>query len=629
MRDLIAIWRGGKATLVASGALVAAGFGLRWTTSLFAVSAAFMIGAAVVAGMPVAAKAVNSLRARHVSIDLLVTVAAIGAMVIGNYWEAAAVTFLFNLGGYLEARTMSRTRSVIRGLLDLAPLQAVLVRDGGQETVSAATLSVGDQILVKPGSKVPADGEVTSGESTIDQSAITGESYPSRKRPADQVFAGTVNQGGLLSVRVTGAGSDTTLARIIRRVEEAQDSKAPIQRFMERFSRWYTPFIIVFAAVVFGLTRDVEFALTVLVIGCPGALVLSTPVSVISAIGGAARKGILLKGGAHLEESGRITAIAFDKTGTLTEGKPEVIDVRVIAGPAEIASVDNRAVLGDAPEKWVLNWAAIAESGSEHPLAGAVLRRAAGQGRVPTADQVDALPGRGVRATYKGKTILVGSRRLMHESGVCRSPSDCKAPPSRQSGAEVMVAVDGTLIAAIVVADPVRADAREAISMLRASGVREIAMLTGDNEATAREVAAAVGIDTVYAELMPEEKLEKIEELRRRGLVVAMVGDGINDAPALAAAHIGVAMGAAGTDVAIETADIALMRNDLTLLAEAIARSKKALRNIRQNVAIAVLTVAALLIGVVLRDIHMAGGMLVHEASVMVVVLNGMRLLRT
>ncbi len=622
------ILRSGKDTAVVSGVLIAAALVLRWAPSLSVVSNVLMIGAAVVAGLPIAAKALAAIRSRHVSIDLLVTVAAVGALTIGNYWEAAAVTFLFDIGGYLEARTMARTRRVISGLLDLAPLRAVVLRNGIQEVVEVAEVSVGETILAKPGSKVAVDGIVTAGESTIDESAITGESYPCTKKPGDEVYAGTFNQGGLLTVRVTGAGVDTTLARIIRRVEEAQESKAPTQRFIERFSRWYTPLIITLSLLVLAVTKNVEFALTMLVIGCPGALVLSTPVSVIAAIGGAARSGILMKGGAHLEESGRINAIAFDKTGTLTEGRPEVVDVKLLVEPDRVPFFEAEANTDSAPEHRAIRWAAVAESGSEHPLAAAILRKAKMLGSVPTPKTANALPGRGISATYSGKSILVGSSRLMRESNVCLSQTPCAASTALKTGAEVMVAVEGILIATVVVADPVRSDAAAAIRLLRHSGVREIAMLTGDNDRTAREVAGIVGITDVFSALMPEEKLEKIEEMQRRGLVVAMVGDGINDAPALAAANVGIAMGAAGTEIAIETADIALMRNDLMMLAEAIVRSKMAFRNIRQNVVIAVITVAGLLTGVLLGGIHMAGGMLIHEVSVMVVILNGMRLLR-
>ena len=621
------VLRSSRGTVFISGGLIAAAFALRWMASLSVVSNLFMVGAAVVAGLPIAAKAVSAIRTRHVSIDLLVTVAAAGALLIANYWEAAAVTFLFDLGGYLEARTMARTRGVIRGLLDLAPLRAVVVRNGVQEIVEVTEVSVGETILVKPGSKVAVDGVVIAGESTIDESAITGESYPRRKCQADEVYAGTFNQSGLLTVRVTGAGLDTTLARIIRRVEEAQEAKAPTQQFMERFSRWYTPLIISLSLLILVATRNFELALTVLVIGCPGALVLSTPVSVIAAIGGAARRGILMKGGTHLEESGRINAVAFDKTGTLTEGKPEVIDVLVLSELARIPLMDDRVDAEDTPELRAVRWAAIAENGSEHPLAAAILRKAALLGTVPIPEQAEAIPGRGIRATFSGKTILVGSQRFMQESNVSVSHTEGAETSSRTSGTQVMVAVEGALLARIFVADPVRPNAAEAVRQLRQTGAREIVMLTGDNDGTARAVAAQVGITEVFSELLPEEKLAKIEEMRRRGLVVAMVGDGINDAPALAAANVGIAMGAAGTEVAIETADIALMRNDLMLLVESIARSKMAFRNIRQNVIIAVITVAGLLTGVLLGGIHMAGGMLIHEISVMVVILNGMRLM--
>ena len=604
----------GTVTVLTSGILIALALILRWLgpgSLPGTVPEGVMIVAAVVAGIPVALAAYRALTARHVSIELLVTVAAVGAVVIGEFWEAAAVTFLFDLGGYLEARTMARTRRVIGELLEVAPVRAVVLRDNQEVEIDPSEVEEGEIVLVRPGSKLPVDGVVEGGNSRVDQSAITGESYPVSKAEGTEVYAGTMNQSGMLKVRATGVGEDTTLARIIRRVEEAQEAKAPTQRFMERFSKVYTPAIILLALVAGVISRDLELALTVLVIGCPGALVISTPVSVVAGIGGAARRGILMKGGAHLEESGKITAVALDKTGTLTEGRPEL--VRTIG------------VGGEDP----LFWAAAAEAGSEHPLARAIVLGAAHLGALPKPDSLEAIAGKGIRAMVDGRVILVGSRRLLEENGVELGGHQELSEALKLRGSRIYVARDREPLGVLLVADPIRKDAAEAIKRLRDSGVERILMLTGDSEDNAQAVAEEVGITEVCAELLPEEKLEAIEQLKAEGEVTAMVGDGINDAPALAAADVGLAVGAAGTDVAIETADIALMRDDLLLVPQAVGRARATLRNIRQNVVVAVTTVAALLVGVLLGEVHMAGGMLIHEASVLLVILNGMRLLRS
>jgi len=590
-----------------------------------------MAAAALVAGSDIARRAWHSLRQRHVSIELLVTIAALGALVIGEYWEAAAVTFLFLFGAYLEARTLGRTRQVLQGLLDLAPTTAIVLRGGRQEEMLPHEVLLGETILVKPGAKIPVDGMVVDGRSAVDESAITGEPIPEEKVPSITVFAGTVNQAGLLKVKATGIGTDTTLARIIRRVEEAQEEKAPTQRFIERFARWYTPFIIGLSAVAFLITRELELALTLLVIGCPGALVISTPVSVVAGIGRAAKRGILIKGGEYLENAGKITALALDKTGTLTEGRPAVTDVIALQTEPVYASVTSLGpATGYTGQAGVLRWAAIAEAGSEHPLARAITTAAGTDDFIPEADQFETFTGRGVRAMYDGHEIGVGADELMVDMGVeVPNAAQSHLTKLRADGkTAVLVSVDGLVIGVLGIADRLRPDAPEMLRQLRAAGLREIVMLTGDDARTARAIAAEAGLTKVHADLLPEDKLSIIRQLRKDGHVVAMVGDGINDAPALAAADIGLAMGAAGTDVAIETADIALMTDDLLKIPEAIRLSKATLNNIRQNVVVALATVTLLLAGVLLGKVHMAGGMLVHEASVMLVILNGMRLLR-
>ncbi|MHB8133600.1 MAG: heavy metal translocating P-type ATPase [Anaerolineaceae bacterium] len=623
--------------VIASGTLIllslAAGQFLHTTT----LKDLLMIAAALIAGADIAGRALISLRNKHISIELLVTIATIGALVIGEYWEAAAVTFLFIFGAYLEARTLSQTRQVLQGLLDLAPTTVIVLRDGRQLEVDPMEVELGELVLFKPGSKIAVDGVVVEGHSAVDESAITGESMPEDKEVGSRVFAGTVNQDGLLKVEATGVGADTTLARIIRRVEEAQDEKAPTQRFIEKFAQWYTPFIIALSIASYIITRDIELALTLLVIGCPGALVISTPVSVVAGIGRAAKNGILIKGGEYLENVGKVSVLAVDKTGTLTEGKPTVTDVIALlpilqlekAGSA-FPSDSRMDYTWDASQSEVLRWAAIAEAGSEHPLAKAVLQAAKKLGDVPEASDFDTCTGRGVRAFFNGVEIAVGSQGLMTELEI-PVPEEAQEHLLRlkTSGkTTVLVSYDGKVAGIIAIADKPRENAKEVIARLKEIGLQKVVMLTGDDARTAQAIATELGINDVRSQLLPEEKLQVIRDLQKAGHVVAMVGDGINDAPALAAANIGIAMGAAGTDIAIETADVALMADDLMKIPEAIRISKATLRNIHQNVWIALLTVTILLLGVIFGKVHMAGGMLIHEASVLVVILNGMRLLR-
>mgnify|MGYP001041452447 CR=1 FL=1 len=634
-----------KGMVILSGALILGGLAAGQFFNLQGLRSLLMTLAAVTAGWDIALRAWNGLRTRYISIELLVTIAASGALLIGEYWEAAAVTFLFILGAYLEARTLSQTRKVLQQLLELAPSTAIVLRDGRQVEVMPHEVQHAETVLVKPGAKVPVDGQVIEGRSAIDESAITGEPMPEVKVQGSSVFAGTINQNGLLHVRATGVGADTTLARIIRRVEEAQEEKAPTQRFIERFSRWYTPAIIGLSGLVFLLTRDVELSLTLLVIGCPGALVISTPVSVVAGIGRAAKSGILIKGGEYLENAGKISAIALDKTGTLTQGKPRLTDVIVLESaalslPAAVRGSNSLLKEKLAPRaEWteeqqdLLWWAAIAEAGSEHPLAVPILDAAeplTQKDPLPTADEFEAFTGKGVRAHCQGSEILVGSQTFMAEMEVLLGEAVLErlARLKEDGKTAVVVARDGMATGVLGISDPMRSAAPQVIERLRKMGIERIAMLTGDDPTTANAIAREAGIEEVYAGLLPEEKLDVIRQLQDQGHVVAMTGDGINDAPALAAADIGVAMGAAGTDIAIETADIALMADDLNKIPEAIHISKATLKNIRQNVAIALATVSALLIGVLLGEVHMAGGMLVHEASVLVVILNGMRLLR-
>ena len=610
-------WHGRWAVPAVSGALILASFVASGAAGSQRWADALMLAAAVVAGYGIVVKAVRALMVRSIGIDLLVSVAAIGAIIIGNYWEAAAVTFLFAVGHALEAATLNKTRSALAELVAVAPDTAVVLRDGEQTEAPAAEVAVGEIVLVKNGAKVPVDGQVVAGTGAVDEASITGESIPVEKAEGDQVFAGTVSRGGFLQVLATGIGADTTLARIIHRVEEAQDAKARTQAFIDRFSTWYTPAIMVLALVTGLITQDVVLALTLLVIGCPGALVISIPVAIVAGIGRAARNGILIKGGEFLETSARITAVAVDKTGTLTEGRPQLTDV-VVLDP----SLDRAGVLG---------WAARAEAGSEHPLARPVLEaaQAEGVGARGIAEAIDPVPGKGIVSTTGGVRVLIGNTALLEQHGILAPEAARAAEELAAAGRTPMiVAVDDAVAGVLAVADRVRPDAGEMVSRLHGAGVEKVVMLTGDAPLVAEAIGKATGVDEVHAGLLPEDKLEAVARLQREGHVVAMVGDGVNDAPALATADIGAAMGAAGSAVAVETADIALMGDDLLKLPEAIGLAKRTVAVMRQNITIALITVALLLAGVFAGGVTMSIGMLVHEVSVLVVIVNAVRLLR-
>ncbi len=587
-------------------------------SGLLIASDVVMVAAAVVAGIRILITALRAVVAKVVAIDLLVSVAAIGALIIGEVWEAAAVTFLFAIGHALEAATMNKTRSALAELVAVAPDVALVLRDGEQVEVSAAQVQPGETVLVKNGARVPVDGVVIGGVGALDEASITGESIPVEKTEGDQVYAGTISNGGFLQVRAIGVGTDTTLARIIHRVEEAQDAKANTQTFMERFSTWYTPGIILLALAAGLISGDVVLALTLLVIGCPGALVISIPVAIVAGIGRGAKDGILIKGGEFLETSAKIDAVALDKTGTLTEGKPYLTDVTVL-DPSHTRDE-------------VLTWAARAEAGSEHPLAGPIIDAATAENLdvAGLPEHTEPVPGKGVVATLDGHRVAVGNLPLLAAENIT-DVQDAAAEADRLAGlgrTPMVVALDGHVIGVVAVADRIRADAREMITRLHEIGVKKVVMLTGDTGRVAENVAAEVGVDEVHAQLLPEDKLDVVTRLQAEGRTVAMVGDGVNDAPALATADIGVAMGVAGTGVAIETADIALMQDDLRKLPQAVGLARRTVSAMRQNIAIALITVVVLLAGVFAGGVTMAIGMLVHEASVLLVIGNAMRLLR-
>lgn len=619
-----------KLLLTGSGFLIITGWLVNWFTQATHVFSAFMIAAALIAGYDIAQRALRGLRNRQTNIELLVTIAAAGGIFIKEYWEAAAVTFLFLLGAWLETRSLNKSRSALRELINLAPKTAILLQNGNEVEIPAHQVQADALLLVKPGASIPADGVVVEGSSAVDESPITGEPIPVEKIAGSKVYAGTMNANGLLKIKATQAGADTTLAKIMRRVEEAQEEKAPAQRFIERFASWYTPSIVGLSILSYSITQNLELALTLLVIGCPGALVISTPISIMSGIGRSAKNGILIKGGEYLENAGKVTALALDKTGTLTHGKPRVTDILVFSPvmASDFSEADD--IETDRKERELLYLAGIAESGSEHPLAQAVVQKAQNYFTLPKPSHFEALTGFGIRAEYNSNHILIGNKDLMRKSGIeiSKAEEEQIASLSDKGQTVVLMAVNGVLTGALGIADAIKPQSAGMIKQLRKNGVNKIVMLTGDDYPAAKAIAAEAGIyaGDVYARMLPEDKLEAIRQLQEEGHIVAMIGDGINDAPALAKADISMAMGAAGTDVAIETADIALMNDDLQKIPLALKLSRLTIKNIRQNVVIALITVFALLGGVLAGSVHMAGGMLIHQLSVMLVILNGMRL---
>ncbi len=592
-------------------------------------------GAAILlAGWPFARAALQSLRARRLDMNVLMTTSAIGAAALGEWGEGAAVIVLFAVGGALQERTLERTRGAIRSLMAIAPATASRIDASGQETVvPVEALRVDDLVRVRPGERLPADGLVVEGISAVDQSPITGESIPTDKSTGDACYAGTMNGSGALLLRVSRAASDSTLARIITLVEEAQGSRAHQQQLVDRFAAIYTPLVILgavlLAVVGSWITQEtstwVYRALALLVIACPCALVISTPVSIVSAIGEATRRGILIKGGAALETAGRAQVVALDKTGTLTAGRPIVTEVVCLTPDLDARSL--------------LSLAASVEACSEHPLARAVLAHAhLASAELVLAKNFQAIPGKGAYATIAGDEVAVGSLRLARELGL--ATGDGTPEPLRQEMQRLAAAGATPLFVArragnrweslgvIAVADAVRRHAAAAIQRLRAAGVQRVVVLTGDTRASGEAVARAVGADEAMTELLPQDKAAAVAALRERYGPVVMVGDGVNDAPALAAADVGVAMGAAGTDVALETADIALMGDDLNGLADALVLSRRTSRVIKQNVTFSFLIKLFALVLAVFGFVSLWIAVLADVGASLIVTANGLRLSR-
>lgn len=558
------------------------------------------------------------------NINLLMMIAVIGAIIIGQWPEAAVVIWLFGIAEAIEKLAVVRARNAVRALMQLAPETALVKQaDGTVLEVASSHVAVGAAIHVRPGQRVPLDGVVTAGHSAVDEAPITGESIPVDKAPGARVFAGTINQQGLLEVNVTAAAGNTTLARIVRTVQEAQATRAPTQRFVDQFARYYTPAVVLVALAV-AIVPPLAFgggwfdwlykALVLLVIACPCALVISTPVTVVSGLAAAARRGILVKGGLFLEQGRRLRVLAVDKTGTLTEGKPALIDVLALDGFAER---DARRL------------AASLDSHSEHPVARAIVAGWTEKAGLAEVAGFESLPGRGVRGTIDGTTYLLGNRRLASENGALTAELDATLNAQEAQGRTTVILIEGSrALAVFAVADKVRAESRQAVARLADLGVRTV-MLTGDNERTAQAVAAELGISQVRAQMLPEDKLAAIQALQREIGPVGMVGDGVNDAPALAQADIGIAMGMAGTDVAVETADVALMKDDLRRVADFIGLSKATSRVLWQNITVA-LGLKAIVFALAMAGVASLWlAVLADVGASLLVVANGLRLLRT
>ncbi|WP_374633647.1 heavy metal translocating P-type ATPase [Ferrovibrio sp.] len=609
----------GRLALI-TGLLLAAAWAIGHLGSAQLGNWAFIV-ACVIGLVPVARRAFAALRlGQPFTIESLMTIAAIGAIAINAAEEAALVVFLFAVGEVLEGVAAGKARDSIRALASLVPKTALLLTDGEPREVPAEQLAVGQVVLVRPGDRIPADGEIITGTSGIDESPVTGESLPKTRGPGEAVFAGSINTEAVLHLRVTKAAADNTIARIIRLVEEAEEARAPTERFIDRFSRWYMPAIVLLATCV-ALLPPLAFAqpwdtwiyrgLALLLIGCPCALVISVPASIASALSAGARRGLLMKGGAVMEAAAGITHVAFDKTGTLTHGRPEVTDV-----------VD----LGTSGEGKILAVAAAVEAGSSHPLAQAVLKRAAKAGVPPmSGSAARILPGRGVTATVDGKEAWVASPRHAAEAGVLNEQGLRRAADLEQEGKTVAVVfqADG-ILGLIAMRDELRADAADAMRQLRTMGLGAV-ILTGDNPRTAAAIAGILGMD-YRAEMLPEQKLEAIRDLSRSGSVM-MIGDGINDAPALKQAAVGVAMGS-GTDVALETADAAVLRDRVTDIPAKIRLARAAMANIRQNIALALGLKAVFLVTSVIGLTGLWIAILADTGATVLVTLNALRLLR-
>lgn len=575
-----------------------------------------MIVASVSGGLPIMIQAYQALKVKVVSIDLLVTIAVIGAFMIGEYNESAIVTFLFLLGHLLEQKTLEHTRSAIQKLVQMAPAKAWKFTGEAFSEVEIDEVGVGDQLLVKTGAQIPVDGIVLEGSGYLNEANVTGESKQVHKKAADQVFAGTILENGTLKMRAERIGEDTTFGKIIELVEEAQDSKSTAERFIDHFAKYYTPLILIIAILTGLISRDVRLAITILVLGCPGALIIGVPVSNVAGIGNGAKNGILIKGSDVMNTFSRVNTLVFDKTGTLTNGKPTVATVQLY---------------GKSATDYLALTAAV-EAESDHPLGQAIVDYVKENsqedfGKVSVTDTA-IKAGRGIVASVAGQRLIIGNKQLMKEQKIPLTTALQVDEQflHEQGHSVVLVATDQGVVALIGIKDQLRQGASETMSELRKSGIKRLIMLTGDNQRTAEIIGKELGFTEIQGDLLPEEKADVIQQLQQAGEVVAFVGDGINDSPSIALADIGIAMGS-GTDVAVETSDIVLIQSTFQSLLHAYQLTKKTVTNMKENITIAIGTVLFLLVGLVFGYVYMASGMFFHELSILIVVINGMRLL--
>ena len=600
--------------MLIEGILIVAAFINKWTLANMEFFEWALIIASILGIIPIAIQAFQALRVKVVSIDVLVTIAVTGALLIQNYEESAIVTFLFLFGAFLELRTLNQTRSAIKELTEMAPESALKQMENGEfEEVDVEDVDVGDILLVKTGAKVPVDGTVLIGVGYINEASITGEALPAGKEKDSKVFAGTILENGTIQILADRVGEDTTFGKIIELVEEAQDSKSEAERFIDRFSKYYTPAVLLMAFIVWLFSRDIELAITILVLGCPGALVIGVPVSNVAGIGNGARHGILLKGSEVIHDFSRTDIMIFDKTGTLTIGSPAVSETKFYT-----EDIDQ-----------TLAYLASIERESDHPLGKAILQEI-GPTNFSLVENTEVVKGGGIVANIQGHRVAVGNVALMEKENIeinAQAKADV-ADLERKGNSLVLTAVDQELRIIMGVRDQIRKGAKEDLQKLRKLGIKSLIMLSGDNQGTVDLVSRELGLTEAHGNMLPEDKAEYVKKMRKEGKIVAFVGDGVNDSPSLALADIGIAMGS-GTDVAIETSDIVLINSNFSRLPHALGLTKSTARNMVQNIVIAVGVVIILLLSVFFTEwMNMSIGMFVHEGSILVVIINGMRLLR-
>jgi Cd2+/Zn2+-exporting ATPase len=570
--------------------------------------------ATLIAGLPILTKAISALQAWVMSIELLVSIAVVGAVAILELEEAAMVTFLFVLGNLLEQRTLQRTHRAIQNLTEMQPTTATIVVNGQQQVVEIDDVEEGAVLVVRVGDQVPVDGQIISGEAEIDEALITGESKLVEKTSGDQAYMGSIVENGQILVQAQKVGEDTTFGKIIELVEEAQDNQAPMSKMIDRFAKYYTPFVLVLAILIFAITRNLRLAITILVLACPGALVIGAPVSNVAGIGRGAKAGILIKGGSVIDQLSQVDTILFDKTGTVTEGRPTVKSIKEYQG-----------------DGW-LKLAASLEKQTNHPLARSIVEYYEKRTQTVIDDiqiPITTVKGTGIQSKYQGETIWIGSQRILTNQPIeltAQQKTDLQTI-EEEGQSVVLMTADNQLVLMIGLIDQVRPDVKSTFEKLKQNGIVQQWMLTGDHTVIAKKVARSIGIEQVKAQMLPEDKAQFLEQLQKQGHYVLFVGDGINDSPSIAKANVGIAMGS-GTDVAIETSDVVLIDSEFSNIQNARRIAKATMRNTMQNVSIAIGTVMLLLIGVVYGWVNMASGMLFHEVSILIVIFNAMRLLR-